>query len=337
MQNKISTGYLAAAFTVSVWGTTFTSTKILLRSFTPVEIMFTRLCIAFFVLLLAKPQRLAIRDKSHELVFAAAGLCGVALYYLLENTALSYTTAGNVGVIISASPFFTGLLSCIFLKAEKPGLQFYIGFLAAIIGIGLISLGDTALSINPLGDLMALGAASIWAVYSLLSKKIGTYGYGTVQSTRRVFGYGILIMLPLLYLLDFRPEPMLLLAPLNLFNLLFLGVCASAICFATWNFALRSLGAVKTSVFIYLVPVLTLVTSAAVLHEPVTSRMLAGMLLTLFGLFLSEFKLPQRGLTAADSKTAEPEAAQEEMAQETAAQEAVQEEAGVENAQKFRV
>ncbi len=320
MQNKISTGYLAAAFTVSVWGTTFTSTKILLRSFTPVEIMFTRLCIAFFVLLLAKPQRLAIKDKRHELVFAAAGLCGVALYYLLENTALSYTTAGNVGVIISASPFFTGLLSCIFLKAEKPSLQFYIGFLAAIIGIGLISLGDTALSINPLGDLMALGAAAIWAVYSLLSKKIGTYGYGTVQSTRRVFGYGILIMLPLLYLLDFRPEPLLLLAPLNLFNLLFLGVCASAICFATWNFALRSLGAVKTSVFIYLVPVLTLVTSAAVLHEPVTPRMLAGMLLTLFGLFLSEFKLPRRGLPAADSKTAEPEAAQEAVVQEEMAQ-----------------
>ncbi len=299
MQNKISAGYLAAAFTVAVWGTTFTSTKILLRSFSPIEVLFTRLCIAFIALLLAKPQKLVVKDKKHELVYAAAGLCGIALYYLLENTALSYTTVGNVGVIISASPFFTGLLSCLFLKAEKPGLQFYVGFLAAIIGIALISLNpDAALQVNPLGDLMALGAAAVWAVYSLLSKKIGTYGYGMVQSTRRIFGYGILIMLPLLYLLDFRPAPRLLLAPVNLLNLLFLGICASAICFATWNFALGRLGAVKTSVFIYLVPVLTLVTSAVVLHEPVTLRMLAGMLLTLFGLFLSEFKAFRKSLSA---------------------------------------
>lgn len=35
----------------------------------------------------------------------AAGLCGICLYYLLENIALTYTQASNVGVIGSTAPF----------------------------------------------------------------------------------------------------------------------------------------------------------------------------------------------------------------------------------------
>ena len=32
------------------------------------------------------------------------------MYYLLENIALTYTLASNVGVIISIAPFFTAIL-----------------------------------------------------------------------------------------------------------------------------------------------------------------------------------------------------------------------------------
>ena len=54
--------------------------------------------------------------------------------------------------------------------------------------------------------------------------------------------------------------------------------------------AVKVLGAVKTSVYIYLVPVVTVVTSALVLKEPVTWMALIGMGLTLAGLFLSEYR-----------------------------------------------
>ena len=51
-----------------------------------------------------------------------------------------------------------------------------------------------------------------------------------------------------------------------------------------------SSGAVKTSVYIYMVPVITVVTSVLILHEPVTLLSVAGMLLALAGLGLSEWK-----------------------------------------------
>ncbi|WP_302311138.1 EamA family transporter [Parasutterella excrementihominis] len=69
---------------------------------------------------------------------------------------------------------------------------------------------------------------------------------------------------------------------------MFLGLGASAMCFVTWNFAVKVLGAVKTSVYIYLVPVITVLCSVVVLHETISTRAALGTLLTLVGLLLSE-------------------------------------------------
>lgn len=59
-------------------------------------------------------------------------------------------------------------------------------------------------------------------------------------------------------------------------------------CFVTWNLAVKRLGAVRTSVYIYMVPAVTIATSVLVLKEPVTKVSAAGALLTVAGLFLSE-------------------------------------------------
>lgn len=74
-------------------------------------------------------------------------------------------------------------------------------------------------------------------------------------------------MLPAVFLSEIHIQMGDILNPINLGNLLFLGLGASAMCFVTWNFAVKVLGAVRTSSYIYLVPVITVVTSFLVLHE----------------------------------------------------------------------
>lgn len=98
-------------------------------------------------------------------------------------------------------------------------------------------------------------------------QKIGDFGYHVVQATRRTFFYGLIFMIPVLFLMDFHVEAVQLIQLSNLGNLLFLGLGASALCFVTWNYAVRALGSVKTSVYIYMVPVITAVTSALILGE----------------------------------------------------------------------
>lgn len=289
IRNKISLGHCAAFLTIFIWGTTFISTKILLQTLSPIEILFIRFMIGYLALWLVCPHRLSLTDKHHEWYFIGAGICGITLYYLFENIALTYTLASNVGVIISIAPFFTVIFACLFLHEEKPKSHFFFGFFLAIVGILLMSFKDGFTSqFNPLGDILAVIAAIIWAAYSTLTKKIASFHYNTIESTRHTFFYGLLFMIPFLFIMDFQPDLMKLTDPLIFANLLFLGLGASALCFVTWNLAVKILGPIKTSVYIYMVPVITAITSTLILHEPINSMTIAGIILTLIGLYLSE-------------------------------------------------
>lgn len=287
MRSKLRLGQAAALITILIWGTTFISTKVLLTALSPIEILFLRFVIGYLALWLAAPRRLVLTERKQEGWFAAAGLCGVALYYGFENLALSMTQASNVGVIISIAPFFTVLFSAVFLKQKRPGLRFFLGFLMAMAGIMLISFNQQAVEIHPLGDGLAVIAAMIWAIYCLISRKISELGYNVLLTTRRTFFYGLVLMLPLV-MTQFSADFQILSEPSVLLNLVFLGLGASALCFVTWNYAVGILGSVKTSVTIYIVPVITAVASAWVLHEPLTPRVILGLGLTLGGLLLSQ-------------------------------------------------
>ena len=110
MENKDYIGHGAALLTILIWGTTFISTKMLLVEFKPIEILVFRFVMGFLALWIICPKRLKTNGWKQEAVFAAAGLSGICLYYLLENIALTYTLASNVGVIISVAPFFFSLV-----------------------------------------------------------------------------------------------------------------------------------------------------------------------------------------------------------------------------------
>ena len=91
----------------------------LLTGLRPVEVLFLRFALGFAALCLLYPRRLRLAGRRQELWFAAAGLCGVTLYFLLENIALTCTLASNVGVLVSVSPMLTALLSHFLLRRER--------------------------------------------------------------------------------------------------------------------------------------------------------------------------------------------------------------------------
>ena len=291
MEKEQKIGHFLAIFTIVIWGTTFISTKILLRDFDPVQILYIRFLIGLLVLFFMAPKRLKGTSWKEELTFAGAGLTGLCLYYLLENIALTYTMASNVGVIIAVAPFFSGLITHFFMKeSEKLGLSFFLGFVVAMVGVFLISFNGSKLHINPLGDLLTLLASIVWGFYALLSKKVGTFGYSMVLVTRRIFFYGILWMLPVLPFLHTSFDFAGLLKPVNLLNFLYLGVGASALCFVTWNLAVKKLGVITTSAYIYASPVVTLIASFLILQERLTPLSIMGTVFTLAGVILSESK-----------------------------------------------
>ncbi len=168
-QNRL-TGYCFAAFTVVVWGSTFISSKVLLEFYTPAQIMLTRFILAYCALWLLRPRRLALTLKQ-EGIFFLLGLLGCTAYFYTENTALSYTLASNVSIIVAAAPIFTAILAH-FAGEERFRASTLAGFLVAFSGVILVVCNGTfVLKLNPKGDLLALAAAVCWAIYSVLLRR----------------------------------------------------------------------------------------------------------------------------------------------------------------------
>ncbi len=282
-------GHATALLTVLIWGTTFASTKVLLATWTPLEILAMRFAIGLVCLTMIRPRWMAWNGWKREGLMACAGVCGVTLYFLLENVALTYSQASNVGVIVSVTPFITALLAHVFLKGERLTRRFAFGFALSIGGIALMMLnGRYVLHLNPLGDTLALLAACAWAVYSVLMKKAARPGGSVVKTTQRVFVYGLLAMIPCFFFLEADPSFLAKGDATSWCHILYLGAMASAVCFAAWNRVVKQLGAASASVYIYLVPVIAVVSSALALHERLTPMAIAGTGLTLLGVVVSE-------------------------------------------------
>lgn len=291
--------HLIALFTVMVWGTTFVSTKVLLDTFTPLWILLIRFAIGTVALCALRPHILKLKERKHEWLFIFAGATGIAAYYLLENIALVFTSATAVGVIVAASPLFTGILSRMIGVSKRLSVWFFAGFAVAMAGLILVSWANlTSEATNEsaaslIGDTLALLAGLIWAIYSLLVNRISELGYETIAATKRTFLWGLVFIVPFTILFGGSPtDPLTMLEPQNSLNLLFLGFIASAACFVTWTVSVKHLGATISTTYIYLVPAITATSSILILGEPFTVAIVAGLALTIAGLFLS-----QRGTT----------------------------------------
>ena len=289
MQNREKlTGWLFAAFTITVWGSTFISSKKLLGLYSPSQIMVTRFFLAYCALWLLRPRKLTLSWRQ-ELGFLLLGLFGCSLYFYTENTALTYTLASNVSIIVAAAPIFTAILAHL-AGEERFRRNTLWGFLVAFTGVVLVVCNGTfVLKLNPKGDLLALGAAACWAVYSVLVRKLGQ-GVDPILLTRRTLFWGILTALPMV-LLEGKPYPTApLLTPVIAGNFLFLGLVGSGLCYVLWNKAFRLLGVVATNNFIYLTPFVTIVTARLFLDEPISPLALLGAVLITIGVVASQWE-----------------------------------------------
>lgn len=280
--------HILAVLTIMIWGTTFVSTKVLLQhGLDPVEIMFYRFAIAYVCILFISHKRLWANSWKDEGLFFLLGITGGSLYFIAENTALQYTQASNVALLVCTAPLFTALVSHWFGN-EPLHRNTLKGGVVGLIGVALVVFnGSVLLEINPLGDFLSLASAAMWAFYCLILKRLEGR-YPTLYITRKVFAYGILslIFYFLFYPLEIKAD--ILFQPVVSYNLLFLGIVASMVCFFTYNIAVKHIGAIKAINYGYIQPLITMVTSAIVLSETITLASLIGAVFIIGGVYWAE-------------------------------------------------
>lgn len=277
--------YVIAFLIVVIWGCTFVQTKVLINSgLRPDEIFTLRFVIAYLLMLPFAGHRLFLDNVKDELTALLLGLFGGSLYFIVENYALAYGYCSNVSLIVCLTPLVTALIVGWRYPAERLGKAGMAGSLLALAGMALVVFnGNFVLKLSPLGDVLSLAACICWALYSLLIKRLGTR-YSNMLVTRKVFGYGLLTILPLVLVrgIDYN---ILVDGGVRVWgNILFLGCVASMLCFLGWNRCLVRLGTVRATNFLYLNPVVAILSSTLVLGERVTWIAISGAVLILAGL-----------------------------------------------------
>ena len=280
--------HLIAVVVALTWGCTFVNSKILiLHGMSPEEIFTVRFIIAYLCIWIFTPRRLFADNLRDEARMALLGITGGSLYFVAENTAIGISYVNNVSFIVCTAPLATTLLAIAIFRDVHATWKIITASILAVIGVGLVIFnGHFVLHLNPLGDALALCACLCWAVYSLLLRGVSKR-YGAVFITRKVFFYGLLTMLPF-----FAVKPWTF--PLAKFtdtavwgNLLFLGLVASYICFLLWSWVTKKIGALKTTNYVYLNPISTVIVSAIFLDEPMKPMSFIGSLLILAGVFVA--------------------------------------------------
>ncbi len=290
-------GYHFVAFlTVAIWGSTFVFTKILLQhGLSPAQIFTLRFIIAYVLMvagcLVIRRFKLFADSWRDEALMVLLGITGGSLYFLTENASMLYTTATNSSLIVCTCPLFAMLLvAVVYRHTEHITKLQAIGSLIACLGMAVVVLnGHFVLHLSPLGDMLAFGACLCWAVYSLLMK-LALQHYDTLFITRKVFIYGLITIIPYYFVIPGFPSMEVILQPEVLWNLLFLSVVASMLCFVIWNWVIGKLGAIVATNWVYFNPITTILFAWWLLHEQITLWFLLGSLLIIIGMMLSDRK-----------------------------------------------
>lgn len=291
-------GHFIAFVTVAIWGSTFVFTKmLLLNGLSPAQIFTLRFIIAYVLLLgfeLAfrwSSFRLFSTSWRDELVMLLLGITGGSVYFLTENAAMLYTTATNTSLIVCSCPLFAMLLvALVYCQTERFTRVQVFGSLLACMGMAVVVLnGRFVLHLSPVGDMLAFGACLCWAVYSLLIKSVSER-YSTFFITRKVFAYGLLTILPYYIIFPGFPSIEVIFSRDVIWNLLFLGVIASMVCFLVWNWVLHQLGTIVATNWVYFNPMTTILFAWWLLHEQITIWFLLGSMFIIVGMILSDRK-----------------------------------------------
>jgi drug/metabolite transporter (DMT)-like permease len=262
--------------------------KLGLDTITPLSLALFRFLL-LFPLILSRLYRyrhgLWSRVRGNWKYFSLLGFTGVTLYHAFQNYGLFFTTASNASLIISTNPILITIFDHI-NNQESVNRNQVIGILLAFFGVILV-IQPLHWALNPIGvfgDILMVGSAGSWALYSVYSKTmVARYGAEQVTWLSILFGTGYLF--PITILLEFPQIPSSLLIWTLLFVMSFL---CSGLAYLFWSKALEELSPTQAGVFLYFLPVVSICLAMIFLGEEVDSLFLLGACFIIVGVYLTQ-------------------------------------------------
>jgi len=291
MKNRGYIVHICGVIAMIVWGLSFIWSTQVYQNLNPTATIFLRLVIAtvFFSAILFIFRLNEKIKKGHLKLFALAALFEPFLYFIFEGYGLRNTSPIIGSAIVAMIPLVTPIAATVFLRERLTPMNIvglFVSFFGVVIMLTNRNLEFTA---SPKGVIFLCITVLVAVCYSIaLIKLTKLYNPLTITWLQNIIG--MVYFIPLVIIMEqFQPS--------NFGNvgeyivpLVCLGVLCSAVAYALWAFAFSKLGASKANVYTNLIPVFTAIFSYFIINEKLTTQKIAGIVLVVGGLVLSQVK-----------------------------------------------
>lgn len=284
--------YILMVISTVFWAGAFIAGKLsapYIPAFTLTFLRFIFATAILYCVMKIKGQSLYKLTKKDIPVFMVTGLVGMFGYHVFFFNALRYTTAINSSIIGATNPIITFILGVIFLK-DKLTAKRVLGIVLSFTGV-FLTLTNASLSVFKSlsfnnGDLLMLIAVLMWSSYSVYSKKVMPR-YSPLTLTFYSFLFCTVFLVP--FVIYEAPWRLINSIPTYSYAaVLYMSIFPSVIGYLVQQMSIKQIGPSKTSIFINLVPIFSIILSVLILHETISPIKLLTVLIIISGVYICQ-------------------------------------------------
>lgn len=287
--------YLLMVIAALVWSGAFIAGKFAVPYVPTFTLTFLRFLIASIVLYpimkiynRAHPEDNFKLTKKYISLFLFTGIVGMVGYHVLFFTALKYTTAINSSIIGAMNPIVTTIIAAIFIRQKTPPMQIA-GILLSFTGVVLTitggNLGMLASFDFNKGDMFMAAAVVCWASYAVMSRTKGA-DVPPLALTFYSFVFCTAFLIP--FVIWEQPWTLEKIPVSAILAIIFMAVFSSVIGYMLQQIAIKKIGASKSSIFVNLVPVFSIILSVIILGEELMTVKIFTSLLIIAGVCICQ-------------------------------------------------
>ena len=288
-KHKFSLTDFSLILATVIWGSDYPFAKIALKEISPLSFSAARTLLAAaalipFFLKQERSWKVSRRDFIYLVILACFG---TFLNRICWSVGLSLSSAANAALLMTTSPIFVLIASAVLFRSSVTW-RATTGILVAFGGVFLVIRGDLkgwdSSSDHFLGDLILLGAAVSWALFTALAKFL-LKDYSSLKVTAYVMAVGSVLFIP--FLPNENPGGWSGISALAWFSVFYVGLSGNCLAYFLWMKGIQNIGPLRTILYSYLMPITAVAFSIPLLGEAVTGAQVWGGLIVFLGIFLA--------------------------------------------------
>lgn len=299
MQNNVILGCLCALGCETLYGLSYMFTKQATEFASAFALLGWRFFVAAVVMtvvVLCGAVKLNLKGKRLKPLLLVA-LFSPCIYFITETIGISHTTSSESGVFLACIPVVSLIASTLILK-KKPAKVQVAGISITLIGviITVVAVG-TSSSLSVIGYALLLIAVISYALYCVFVDKASAFSGAEITYIMLIAGAVLFVTLAIVEAVTTGAVTELISLPFNkgefLIAILYQGIGCSVVAFFLSNVAIANIGVNRTSSFIGVATVVSIIAGAVILKETFTSMQIVGAVVIIIGVYVANSKIKE--------------------------------------------